>query len=173
MHSSARRLAALATLAAAVASVVLTGTAQAVVDPAPIGPNQFFSGLVNGTNVHAVVTTDCVGPVTPGELGHPVSGQTVSVDPEKTSSTTDVGFTGSAGDSVEVFLGGPTSSGSSLSGVVGTLTAYAVQLKIPTTLQVPCDGSGQAVFVPKPTSSTAKSATLAVTFESIGVTPGG
>ena len=176
MHSSARRLAASAALsgAVAVAAAVLAGTAQAaVVDPAPIGPNQVFTGLVNNTNDNPVVTTDCVGPVVPGQMGHPVSGQFVSVDPAPTTSTVDVGFTGSVGDSVTVFLGGPTSSGSSAAGRVGTLKDYAVRLAIPTTIEVPCDGPGEAAFVPEPTSPTAKTAILDVTFRNIGVTPGG
>lgn len=159
-----------AALTGAVAVALLAGTANAAVDPAPIGPNQFFTGLVNGTNVDAVVTTDCVGPVVPGEMGHPVSGQFVSVDPAAASgSAADLGFTGSLGDSVQVFLGGPTASGPSSTGLVGTLNDYAVRLAIPTTIEVPCDGAGAAAFVPEPTSPTAKTAILDVTFRSIGV----
>ncbi|HEX3785078.1 MAG TPA: hypothetical protein VHX38_35930 [Pseudonocardiaceae bacterium] len=174
MHSSARRLAVSAALSAAmaVAAAVLTVTAHAAVDPAPIAPNQLFTGLVNATNDNPVVTTDCAGPVVPGQMGHPVSGQFVSVDPATTTSTVDVGFTGSLGDSVTVFLGGPTSSGPSSANLVGTLKDYAVRLAIPTTLEVPCDGPGKAAFVPEPTSPTAKTAILDVTFRNIGVTPG-
>lgn len=175
MHSSARRLAISAALSGAmvVAAVVLVGTAHAAGPvPEPIGPNQTFTGLVNGANDNAVVTTDCIGPVVPGQMGHPVSGQFVSVDPASPAgSAVDVGFTGSVGDSVTVFLGGPTSIGSS-PGLVGTLTEYTVRLAIPTKLQVPCDGPGAATFVPEPTSPTAKTAVLAVTFHSIGVAPG-
>jgi hypothetical protein len=81
------------------------------VDPAPIGPNQFFTGLVNGTNVDAVVTTDRIGPIVPGELGHPVSGQFVSVDPAGVSgSAADLGFAGSLGNSVRVFGSSPARS---------------------------------------------------------------
>lgn len=171
MHSSPRRLSA-ALSGALTLAAVLAGTAHAA-DPAPIGNNQFFTGLVNGTNDNPVVTTDCVGPVTPGELGHPTGGQTVSVEPANpASSSGDVGFTGSAGDSVNVFLSGAASTGTSSTALVGTLKDYAVQLKIPTTLPVPCDGPGVATYVPAPTSSTAKSAVLDVTFESIGVAPG-
>lgn len=70
-----------------------------------------------------------------------------------------------------VFLGGPTSSGPSSAGRVGTLGDYAARLAIPTTIEVPCAGPGEAAFVPEPTSATARTAILAVTFRSIGVTP--
>lgn len=174
MHSSTRRFMVSAALSGAVvsAAAVLAGPAFAAPVPEPIGANQLFTGLVNGTDTNAVVTTDCIGPVMPGQMGHPVSGQFVSVDPATTTATVDVGFTGSVGDSVTVFLGGQISSGSSSAGLVGTLKDYTVRLAIPTTIQVPCDGPGDAAFVPEPTSPTARTAILDVTFRSIGVAPG-
>jgi hypothetical protein len=156
-----------------VATAVLAGTAHAALVPEPIGPNQTFTGLVNGVRVDAVVTTDCVGPVVPGQLGHPAAGQFVSVEPASPAgSAVDLGFTGSVGDSVTVSLGGPASS-SQFPVLVGTLTAYTVRLPIPTDIQVPCDGPGEAGFVPEPTSPTAATAVLDVTFRGVGVSPVG
>jgi hypothetical protein len=176
MHKSARRFGRSAAVsgAVAVAAVLMAGTAHAAIpSPEPIGPNEAFNGLVNGTSDSPVVTTDCVGPVLPGEMGHPVDGQFVSVVPAAPGgSAADLGFTGDVGDSVAVFLGPEANSGSSLSGLVGTLTNYTVELAISTKLEVPCDGPGAASFVPEPTSATARTAVLGVTFRSIGVAPG-
>jgi hypothetical protein len=46
-----------------------------------------------------------------------------------------------------------------------TFTTYGSQ-PIPTTLLLPCIGSGTVVFTPRPTSATARSVTLTVTFVS-------
>lgn len=49
------------------------------------------------------------------------------------------------------------------------LRDYAVSAPIPTSLTLPCSGSGTVAFVPEPTSPTAHTATVTVTFTSIGV----
>ncbi len=157
-------------LAALVAAVTLAGTANAVIDPAPIGPNSFFTGDVNGASQNGTIKTDCVGPIRPGEQGHPVGNQFVAVIPGASSTANvSVGFTGSAGNEVTVFLETPTSTGPVSTGLIGTLHDYVVHLTIPTSLVVPCDGSADVVFVPGPPSPTAKSAVVRVTLVSIGV----
>jgi hypothetical protein len=159
-------------LIAAVAAVGLAGTSAtaAIIDPAPIGPNQFFHGDVNGLSANATITTDCVGPVRPNESGHPVGNQYVDVLPGVSSgSAVSVGFTGSAGNSVRAALLLPISSGPASGIVLGTLRDYVVRLTIPVDITVPCNGSADVVFTPLPTSDTAKSATVHVTLVSIGV----
>ncbi len=162
MHSKHRRLRTYGTIAALTllgGAVGLT-SAAATVDPAPIGPNQFFTGQVNGASVNAVIKVVCPGPVTAGETGHPVSGQTVDVMPASSSSA-DVGYTGSAADHVIVDFGG-----TSITTPV-TLSSYAVQAAIPSTLNLPCSGAGKVSFVPAPTSSTARTATVLVSYANI------
>lgn len=150
-----------------VAVLVLLGgavgipAAAAAVDPAPIGPNQFFTGQVNSVSVNAVIRVVCPGPVTPGETGHPISGQSVDVVPGASTSPAGSGYTGSAGTSVEVDFG----SASTATPV--TLSSYAVKAAIPTGLALPCSGSGTVEFVPAPTSTTAQTATVAVTYADI------
>lgn len=157
-------------VAAFVAAVTLAGTANAVIDPAPIGPNGFFTGDVNGASQNGTIKTGCVGPVRPGEQGHPVGGQFVAVIPGPSSgANVSVGFTGSAGNEVTVFLETPTSAGPISSALIGTLHDYVVHLTIPTSLLVPCNGSANVVFVPGPPSPTAKSAIVHVSLISIGV----
>lgn len=53
------------------------------------------------------------------------------------------------------------------------LRDYAVSAPIPTSLSLPCSGSATVAFVPEPTSLTAQTATVTVTFISIGVGPDG
>ena len=166
--SIVRRVA--APLAALVAVMTLAGTANAVIDPAPIGPNSFFTGDVNGASQNGTIKTDCFGPIRPGEQGHPVGNQFVAVIPGPSSTANvSVGFTGSAGNEVTVFLETPTSTGPVSTGLIGTLHDYVVHLAIPTGLLVPCDGSADVVFVPGPPSPTAKSAVVRVSLVSIGV----
>ena len=163
MRSKHRRLRTYGTIAA----LTLLGgafglsSASATVDPAPIGPNQYFTGQVNGVSTGAVIRVVCPLPVTAGEMGHPISGQTVDVLPGASSSSADVGYTGSAADHVVVDFGANATT------APVTLSSYAVQAEIPTTLELPCSGVGKVDFVPAPTSSTAQTATVPVTYGNI------
>jgi hypothetical protein len=157
-------------LAALFAVGMLAGTANAVIDPAPIGPNNFFTGDVNGASQNGTITTDCIGPIVPGEKGHPVGNQFVAVIPGVSSgSDVSVGFTGSLGNEVTAFLEVPTSTGPVSTGLIGTMHEWVVHLAIPTSLVVPCDGTADVVFVPGPPSPTAKSAIVHVRLVQIGV----
>lgn len=152
---------------AAFASVALTGSAAsaaAVTDPAPIGQNQLFIGLVNGKTADATVYVACPGPVTAGETGTAISGQYVEVEPEAAGSTSLFGYTGSAADSITAIFG---PSAVANQGVV--IHDYFVQVPIPSTLKLPCSGSGVVSFDPTPTSATARSFTVTVTYVNIAV----
>jgi hypothetical protein len=153
--------------ATAAALGLATGLATAVapaahaagaVDPAPIGPNQFFSGLVNGVSTDAAIQMACFGAITPGETGHPLPGQSVEVLPAPAAGTVDVGYTGSAATEIVVNFG-PASTTTPV-----TLGYYAVKADIPTSLVLPCAGTGTVVFTPAPGSPTARSATLPVRY---------
>src|SRR5689334_22852407 len=76
--------------------------ADGVIDPAPIGPNQAFIGLVNDESTNATIRMACFGPVHPGQLGHPMDGQTVKALPVTGPTPGQVGFTGSAGHQLNV-----------------------------------------------------------------------
>jgi hypothetical protein len=156
-------------LAATGALAVATATAAAaspVQDPVPIGPNEFFSGLVNGSDgisSPAVIKTDCFGPVVIGQTGHPLPGQTVEVVLAPSPVSSAEGYTGSA-RSITAILTAPTSSVTAPP-VIATFTSYYVPEPIPVTLTVPCYGPGTVSFVPTPPNSTGHPATVNVTFE--------
>ncbi|MDI5968370.1 hypothetical protein POF50_003230 [Streptomyces sp. SL13] len=163
MHGKHRRLRTYGTIAAFVllGGAVGLPSAAATVDPAPIGANQFFNGQVNGASASAVIRVVCPVPATVGETGHPIAGQTVDVVPGASSTSAVVGYTGSAGTHVNVEFGTASAN------APVTLSSYAVQAAIPTTLNLPCSGTGKVAFVPSPTSTTAQTATVAVTYADI------
>lgn len=144
---------------------VSAAAGHAVTDPLPIGPDIAFAGVVNGVEANAVIQVVCPGPVTAGETGHPVSGQHLEVVAEAVSST-DYGYTGSAADSIDAYIATPTGANP---GPIVVFKAFYVQEAIPTSIELPCSGTGSVTFVPEPTSPTARSAVVSVTFENIAV----
>lgn len=153
--------------AAALVTAVAAAPAWAdpIIDPAPIGPNQYFYGLVNDHAGQASIQMGCAGP---SQIGHPLAGQTVKVLPAPAPTTSDLGFTGSAANAIAVRFPGPTVTTTPV-----ILRDYAVSAPIPTSLTLPCSGSGTVAFVPEPTSPTAHTGSVKVTFISIGVGPAG
>lgn len=130
--------------------------AQPVLDPGPVAPDQYFTGVVNGASGASRIFVVCDGPIDVVPLGHPVPGQTLASEQVVTGApaATSVGFTGSAARSLEVRLG---------SGTV-TLRFHHAPAAIPTTALVPCSGTGTVAFTPNPASPTSRAATVSVTF---------
>jgi len=125
----------------------------------PIGPNQVFHGLVNGVHDKAQIRVVCPGPAFPGQT---VSGQTIAVAPGASSSSTG-GYTGSAAISIIAgFLASATTN-------MFRFTDYNAPQPIPTSILVPCSGTDKIRFTPEPTSSTARSDDVVVTFVNIAV----
>ncbi len=153
------RLWSLPLLAAAIVTTTPAPSfADPVVDPAPIGPNQYFSGYVNGQSTNATIRMACFGPVVVGQTGHPMADQTVKVLPVAVPTTNQVGYTGSAANRIGASFG-PSSATTAID-----LRMWAVAAKIPTTLVLPCYGTGTVTFTPFPDSATARAATVQVTF---------
>jgi hypothetical protein len=184
MSNTARRLMIAAGLAGGLLLAVAPA-AHAVTGPlppiSPIEPNQAFIGLVNGstgaassgTNAGVPFLTNCPLPVSGGASGtaHPQSGQTIEV--MLGSTVADAGFTGSAGTSITADLLYQLSpTGPTYVEELGTFTDYGVLDLIPTSINVPCTGTGEVAFIPSPDSSTARTATVPVVFDPSGVQPG-
>ena len=169
----ARMRALYCTLAALGLAVAVAPAAQAVQDPIPVGPNYYFTATVNGgptpaSTAEPVIKVVCPGPIYQGETGHPISGQTVEVDAvfPPYSNLTQLGFTGSAAHEIDAIIGTPTGA------VVNppiVLKNFFVAYPIPTSLNLPCGGSGVVSFVPIPTSPTARGVAINVIFENIAV----
>jgi hypothetical protein len=153
----------------AVGAIALGVGTPAAAAAVHVGPDQVFSGEVNGRSAGAEIVVGCFGAIRPGQMGHPVSGQTVEITPAA-SVATGAGFTGSLANRVTVTAEIPISS--TLIVIEHwpvTLRTYGTRGAIPTGVEVPCSGSGTVSFNPKPTSATARSADVPVTFVSIGV----
>jgi len=143
--------------------------ASAAPDPvhrvvAKVAPKQFFAGLVNAKIRGAVIDVLCPGPA---NLGHPLAHQTVQVNQFLPPVTPTTGYTGTAGTSIGVWLNWPAAAPPAPV-YVATLTSYR-SAPIPTSITVPCSGSGEMLFLPSPGSSTVRAATVGLTFVNIGV----
>ena len=150
---------AIAAVGAVVATSLWAGSGFAAHFPlqGPVIPNVEFGGLVNSQSSPATVQMACFGALSPGQKGHPMGGQTVEVfRPEALKVT---GYTGSAANEIVARFGDDRSTAM-------VLTQFGQQVAIPTSLLLPCAGSGKVFFVPKPWSSTAHIATVSVHYTS-------
>ena len=128
--------------------VVVVAFAGAATAGFPIMPHQQFGGLVNGRGANATVALACFGASRPGHKGHPMGGQTLEVIQGPYG-----GDTGSRGTSIVArFREDPSE-----------VVVQAAQ-PMPTSLLLPCAGSGLVVFSPEPDSPTAKAATVTVNY---------
>lgn len=168
-HPHLRSFGTVAALVMAGGAVGLSPAGAADASPVPIGPGQTFVGQVNGATIGAVIKVGCFGPVTPAATGHPLAGQKVSVQlvsgPQPGRAA--VGYTGQSATHDLVGFGNAVSAAP-----VTQIKAYGVGTEIPAALNLPCYGSGVVGFIPAPSSPTAQTATVDVTFVSVGVTPG-
>lgn len=162
MRDQHHRLPLYGTIAAALLAAA-GSAAPAAADPLPIGPQQYFSGLVNDVSDNAVIKVVCPGPVGGDRTGHPVSGQSVAVAPSRDSGDAIAGYTGDAADHIVVDFGVVSTTKPT------TLAAYSTKADIPTDLSLPCSGTGEVTFVPAPTSDTARSDVVTVTYENIAL----
>jgi hypothetical protein len=159
-------------VAIASASALIAGGALAIPASAQavtVGPHQYFLGKVLGLtsatapNVIAVV---CAGPVA---TGHPAPGQSVEVQLFLPPVNTTLGYTGNSAKEIDadlIWSRGPVT----VVTFVAALTSYFVQVPIPTSITVPCSGSGVMSFMPSPDpDNSGKASNVDVTFESPGV----
>ncbi len=166
----ARRTLVGTSLVVVAASLITPGVSSATTHT-KVRPHQYFAGSVNGslgTPTPAVIKVVCPGPATPGQTGHPLSGQTVEVG-LTASAIGNPGYTGDRATSIAAFFGAPPPSTAGPGQV--TFTRYRVSKAIPTSLNLPCGGTGVVTFVPFPQSPpTSRSASVAVEFANVAAT---
>ena len=104
----------------------------------PIQPRQHFVGLVNGSKAGAVVKTVCPGPAASGRQGRVRGGQTLSVERLAGGS----GYTGPFGQVNAWFV--PSQPWPAP--VQVRFSEYGEPQSIPTSVQVPCAGTGTVEF---------------------------
>ncbi|MGZ4688706.1 MAG: hypothetical protein ACXVJW_08745 [Acidimicrobiia bacterium] len=128
----------IATVVMAVAAFAFGG-APAGAAHQPIGPNQHFAGRVNGTRTSAVIKTVCAGPIWAGRTGPIAGGQTLSVVRKRRGH-------GSTGLFTQVYAWFVPQSATTTSPGQLKFTSYNAPQAIPTSIAVPCDGTGQVEF---------------------------
>lgn len=151
-----------------VATALFAASASASIPPqGKIGPKQFFAGMVNGKTglgAPAQINMACFGAIRPGQMGHPMAGQSVEVLRPVVVSARD-GYTGSSANSIVAFFGPPPPTPVPSTTSTVTFHWYGVVKAIPTSLLLPCSGTGTVTFVPLPMSPpTSRAATVPVTY---------
>jgi len=104
----------------------------------PIGPHQHFGGRVNGTRTSAVVHTVCAGP-SAGRTGPVAGGQTLSVVRAPRGH-------GNTGLFSQIYAWFVPQSGATTAPTQLKFTSYNAPQTIPTSVKVPCDGTGKVEF---------------------------
>lgn len=140
-------------IAASAPAVATTGGA--------IGHDQAFVGRVNGSFDSATIAMACFGPIQPGQKGHPMAGQMLDVLsplPPVVFGPIHPGRTGASATRIVAVLRGTPKV------VLARFSNYFQSEAIPTSVELPCAGTGVVRFVPKPKSSTAKAARVTVSF---------
>jgi len=118
-------------------AVTVVSMVSAPAGAEPIGPNQHFSGLVNGTRSSAVVTTVCAGPAA-GRTGPVAGGQTLMIVRGR-------GRHGDTGPFTTIYAWFvPQSEGTTPTQL--RFESYRTPQAIPTSVLVPCHGTGEVEF---------------------------
>ncbi len=154
------------------ASALIVGGALAIpasAQASPVGPKQYFYGQVFGppsnSTTQAVIGVACAGPET---SGHPLPGQSVEVEQIYPPANTTLGYTGNFGTEIDADLIWSRGTISVLM-PIAKLTSYGVKAPIPTSVTVPCSGSGVMSFAPSPDpDNSGRASDVSVTFVSLG-----
>jgi hypothetical protein len=133
-----------------------------------VGPQQYFTGVINGkdgnTTIPITIEMACAGPYHPGQTGHPVAGQTLAVHQlfPPSAPAGSLGKTGSDSE-IGVFFSAPPPA---IAAAAGTpvFTLYDQSQPLPTSLTLPCAGTGTVWFTPIPVVPPSQSATVPVQY---------
>jgi hypothetical protein len=155
------------TVAASAATVLpaVAGPAQA----GTVGPKQYFTGVINGksgnTTKPITIMMACVGPIRPGETGHPVAGQTVAVHQMFPPAGGSLGYTGN-GSQIGAFFNAPPPAAPGARPTTGTplFTRYDRPQPLPTSVTLPCAGTGTVWFTPIPVVPPSRSQAVPVRY---------
>lgn len=159
-------------VAIASASALIVSGALAIPAAAqtgPVGPKQYFYGQVFGissSTMQDVIEVVCAGAA---NTGHPAPGQFVEVQQVFPPVATTVGYTGNFGAEIDANL--IWSRGTiTVVTAIAKFVSYGVSMPIPTSITVPCGGSGVMSFAPSPNpDNSGKPSNVNVTFEGPGV----
>jgi hypothetical protein len=138
-----------------------------------VGHKQYFTGVINGTNGNTVTPIDiqvaCSGPAGSGQTGHPLSGQTLAVH-QMFPPSSDGGSLGYTGHDVkiEVFFNAVPPARPKARAAAGSVvfTRYDKPQALPTSVTLPCTGTGTVWFTPIAVVPPSRSESVPVEFVS-------
>lgn len=168
LSKTASRIA-LASVPALIAGAALAVPASA--QAGPVGPRQYFYGqefgVASSSASQDVIEVACAGPAT---TGHPLPGQDVAVHQIfPPAPVTTAGYTGNFGTEITADLIWSRGTVTVVTRIA-TFTSYDVMMPIPTSITVPCGGTGVISFTPSPDPDNSGTASdVTVTFQSPGV----
>jgi hypothetical protein len=136
-----------------------------------VGPKQYFTGVINGkdgnTTTPITIEMACYGPSLPGQTGHPLAGQTLAVH-QLFPPGAPAGSLGQTGSDSEIgaFFNVPPPAAAGIGAATGTplFTRYDRSQPLPTSLTLPCAGTGTVWFTPIPVVPPSRSATVPVRY---------
>jgi hypothetical protein len=138
-----RMLRRLGPLGAAVLSILACATPASAGGLEPIGPDQYYVGVVNGHFGQSVIAVDCVG-----QTGHPLPHQSITAQripaPDGPKPNVSAGFTGSAVPKTTTWIGAGLDGSTS---PFIDLEYYGQPAEIPITLSLPCETTGTIGFM--------------------------
>jgi hypothetical protein len=153
-------------LGLAIAAVVAVGFQAGPAQASRVAPKQYFTGVINGkagnTTTPIPIKIACSAT---GTTGHPLPGQTLAVHQLFPPGSGSLGYTGT--DSrIGVFFAAPPPGAARLSATSPTFTRYDRPQPLPTSLTLPCSGTGTVWFSPIPVVPPSRSATVPVRYAS-------
>ena len=152
-------------LGLAAVAVIALGLQAGPAQAGSVGPKQYFTGVINGkdgnTTIPIKIKMACTGAA---QTGHPLAGQTLAVHQLFPPASGSLGYTGND-SSIGVFFAAPP--GAAQAGATSRMfTRYDRRKSLPTSLTLPCSGTGKVWFSPVPVVPPSRSAVVPVRFVS-------
>ena len=155
-------------LGLAVAAVVAVGFQAGPAQASRVAPKQYFTGVINGkagnTTTPITIKMNCPLPLQPGQTGHPLAGQTLAVHQLFPPASGSLGYTGNDSN-IGVFFAAPPGAAQA-DATSRMFTRYDSPKSLPTSLTLPCSGTGKVWFSPVPVVPPSRSAVVPVRFVS-------
>ena len=134
-----------------------------------VGPKQYFTGVINGENgnttIPITIRMACFGPIRPGQTGHPMGGQTLAVHQlfPPTAAVGSLGYTGNDSE-IGAFFNAPPPAAAGAGTATPIFHRYDTPKPLPTSLTLPCAGTGTVWFTPIPVVPPSRSAAVPVRY---------
>ncbi len=152
-------------LGLAAVAVIALGLQAGPAQAGSVGPKQYFTGVINGkdgnTTIPIKIKMACTGA---SQTGHPLAGQTLAVHQLFPPASGSLGYTGNDSN-IRVFFAAPPGAARA-DATSRIFTRYDSPKSLPTSLTLPCSGTGKVWFSPVPVVPPSRSAVVPVRFVS-------